>query len=683
MKKILFSLLLFLPLSAAAQATWSEFVEHVSSVTTTDAEDKSTAELLEEWEELHLYPQNINAITRDELLRLPFLDEAATDSILLYRDRKGSLLSLGELQFISRVSYDARYYLPLFLVCEPLPKPAVPFFQLFREGKNELDTRFDIPLYSRKGFAKETPDERRYLGNALHHVLRFRHRNGKRLDLGVTMEKDAGEPFASNVQTDLGKRSFLPYDFLSFHFTYRTPKGQEFYLGDFRLRTGQGLLLGSGSFNSKAQLFSQSSRSRTTLSPYYSIDEYHFFRGAATRLVLPLRKPGNVLSLMAFGSFRQFDARLKGDSITSFSYTGLHRTQTEIARRRAVDVLTAGGNLSFDNRTTHLGITGYYTHFSRQIAPTLRDYNRYQLRGNASSGISADYAFRLGEHWSAAGEWAFDAHWNYATTHTIRYQRHNSSDALTFFLQERSVSQRFVSPFGTALMENTRVENEHGLLLGTSFALPHHLQMTAYIDAFYFPAARFRALPSSKGMEAFASARLRPRRNVEYLFSYKFKTKEQTITGYDLMEFRSVHTLSAQMFFTGKRHTLVPTLRAVFNTRQTGENNSGILAALRSTLRFSDKWRGSAFGSYFYTSNSNTRIYAYEPQLRYAGGFSSFADHGVRFLMQGEWQCTPHLRLSARFATLHLFNRPTIGSDLQEINSSWKNDVSVQLLWKF
>ncbi len=66
---------------------WGEFV--AACIDEANAED-NTSQLeaqLEQLEEWHEHPLNINRVVRDELLRLPFLTPEQADSILSYRQR--------------------------------------------------------------------------------------------------------------------------------------------------------------------------------------------------------------------------------------------------------------------------------------------------------------------------------------------------------------------------------------------------------------------------------------------------------------------------------------------------------------------------------------------------------------------------------------------------------------------
>ncbi len=61
--------------------------------------------------------------------------------------------------------------------------------------KNELLTRFDIPLYKRKGY------EHTYLGPSVYNSVKYSFRYSDRLYAGVVAEKDAGEPLGAFTQS--------------------------------------------------------------------------------------------------------------------------------------------------------------------------------------------------------------------------------------------------------------------------------------------------------------------------------------------------------------------------------------------------------------------------------------------------------------------------------------------------
>ena len=102
---------------------------------------------------------------------------------------------------------------------------------LLKYGKQEVLTRLDVPFYTRKGYQKN------YLGPAMYHSLRYGYRYGDYLQMGITAEKDAGEPFFA-LHNEKG------YDYYSIYFLLRNlGKLKTLALGNYRLSFGQGLVV--------------------------------------------------------------------------------------------------------------------------------------------------------------------------------------------------------------------------------------------------------------------------------------------------------------------------------------------------------------------------------------------------------------------------------------------------------
>jgi len=674
---------LLLPLRAAAQGipvlreefmTWEDFVEEYMGGTPDDGDaGQRRTESLRTLEERHAAPLNLNTARREELLELPFLSETQADSILAYRERKKAFASLGELLFIGNLSHADRRRLSLFTFAgDTLPGTPVATGRLFTDGHHELETRLDIPLYRRAGNKPYSREEllanpnRVYLGNGLAHTLRYRYRRGQDVAYGLTLQKDAGEPF--------GRNGNYPYDYVSLFVYYRALSGKfEMLLGDYNFRMGQGLLFGHDFFGGKQALVEAPPRSRTSIRKHTSTEENDFFRGGAATL----RRGHWAFTL--FASARRLDGTRQGDTLTAFKTDGLHRTARELERRRAIGCYTAGGHLGMERGRWRIGAGGFYTAYTKTVWPPPCTHNRYYLRGDKAAGFSLDYTWR-NRRWQMQGEAAFDRRLHMATTHTVRLA---CSDRFAWTLQGRLFSPRFVSPFGDAVQENPRTANEYGLLLGLKAAPLRKVEATAYADYFYFPRARFRASGPSHGAECFVQMRYMPRRPLWVGLQYRFKTKQQDITGHaDQMEYSQAHRLRLHAAYVSGQTAIRLCADATAAVRQTTAPSYGWMLSARARQRLGKRFAASAFGGVFFTDDYASRIYAYEPQLRYAAGFPVFAYHGMRLVGVCDWEIIPGLHLAARYGLLKYFNRSHIGEGTQLIASSAKSDLSVQLRWR-
>lgn len=171
--------------------SWEEFVEDFFEKETKDeTEDFRKRDLLERLEELHAAPLNLNTASREELLGLPFLDEAQADSLLAYRKRKRLLRSTGELMFVRNIRTETRRVLPLFVFAGDTLRTRKSAVGYMEGGRHEVTSRLDIPLYRRAGYRSISHEEqeahpnRTYLGSRLANTTRYRYRKRKDLVSG-------------------------------------------------------------------------------------------------------------------------------------------------------------------------------------------------------------------------------------------------------------------------------------------------------------------------------------------------------------------------------------------------------------------------------------------------------------------------------------------------------------------
>ena len=652
----------------------SEFFDEMKEYGQEETQIAVPEEIMERLEELHHHPLNINLAKRDELQQLPFLGEAQIDSILKYREQKHLFRSLGELQWVNGIPYEPRCRLSLFTFAGDTIAAATPILSKFYKGRHELVSRMDIPLYERAGDKSYTHEElqhnpnRIYLGNRLANTTRYRYRWRQDIAYGLTLQKDAGEPFA--------KEKNYPYDYASLYFYFR-PERETYalWVGDYNLHFGQGILFGHSFFNSPLQTIENGTFSRSRIRPHTSSDEINYFRGAAAMVRL-----GRYTQLSAFASYRKLDGRMEGDTLTSFKTDGLHRTQRELERRNAIGNGVVGSHLTYKKEKGHIGATLYWSFYNKTIYPPLRNYNRYYLRGKSAGGLSTDYSWHS-QQLTLFGETAIDKEGNIATTNTMNYAFNNNFSLL---LQERSFSNRFVSPFGNTLEENSRIQNEHAVLLGTTFLPFNKTKVTAYAEYFYHPRPTFRTDLPSHGMQVYVQTKFMATKKWTFALRYKMKTEEQNVSGYhNFMQYVGTHRLRLTSYFNSQRFNLNMAGDFTAATRQTSATTLGWMFSSRGRLLLNPHFSAHLFGSVFFTDDYASRLYAYEPQLQYAASFPTFAYHGTRLAGMLQWKFCKDAYVAMRYGWLHYFNRDHISSGIQEIASSSKNDLSVQLGWKF
>lgn len=653
--------------------SWDDFVQEYYDDESDEAENAEQTTQKEWLEQAAQNPLQINTATRTDLLHFPFLNEEQADSILSYRTQKRGFLHLGELQLIKGIDFFTRRYLSLFLRCDSLeyfhdkqrfPTPSLK--EKLLHGKHELETHVDIPLYQRAGYTipAEPTSTNFYTGNALAHTVRYRYNYKKEIYYGLTTQKDAGEP--------VGTQGFYPYDYWSGYAQVKLKdKPWSVTLGDFHVLSGRGLLYGRQQYGGKNQQVRSVSRGETTYKPHTSTSESDFFRGVAASMTI------RSWSFSAFASYRLLDARFNttADTATSLLTTGLHRTFSEIDARRSLGSFTTGANIAFNAKHWGINLNGQYAHFNRTVYPKESYYNQHYFRGKDAGAFSLNYFANL-KQWTMQGEVASDAKLHLAFEQLIGFK---ASRKLSLHLQFRLFSPRFVSLYGKAMQQGSRVANEQGALLSVRYLPQRNCELTAYVDFFRHSQPTYQAKQKgSNGLELSLQGIKTWNNSWKLLARYYLKTKQYTWTDYNILEYRNTHKLRLQSTYTQAHYELGAQLDGTYAFRQSGSQSKGWGCSLRTAYKPSTRIQLKSLFGVFFTDNYDTRIYVYEPQLWRCSSFSPLSYHGMRGVLLVNWRVWKPLCLSMRYGVTHYFNKSEISSRLDLISSSWKNDLSLQ-----
>lgn len=650
--------------------SWEEFVEKISA--NEENEYEYLTSLLDDLEELHENPFNLNKATKEDLEQLPFLDDMAIEEILAYVYRYGPLQSLGELKMISQLDYQARQFLTLFVYVAPVEKgyERIKLKTLLKERQNEVLTRLDVPLYKRDGY-KRPADEvllknpnKMYLGNGLYHNLRYRYKYKNRLYWGVTAEKDAGEPFGS-----YGNRA---YDSYSFHFLLKDcGKLKALALGDYRLGFGEGLVVNTDFSLGKITMLNEGER-RDYIKKFSSVSEISFFRGIATTFQF------GRFELSAFYSYLPMDATLRKDgTISSLKTDGLHRTLLELSKKHNVTEQVSGGNLTWRNNYLSIGITGLYQHFDIPFSIGTELYKLYYPSGKDFVNMSVNYRFRY-DKFLFSGETAFsDTHQGWATLNKATY-RFNHKYSVTAL--QRLFTYQYVGLHANTFSENSSVTNESGFYAGVEAVPINELKILAYIDYFYSPWYRYGISHSSEGMDGNLQVDWSPYESKWNLsVRYQIKRKERNEEPYlynkvrTQVQYNPLASLNIRLLC---RYTDV---RDIY-----GRHTQGYMVG--STSKWTekkDRIRLSFSCVYFDSKDYKAPMSFYEPSLLYAFSFINLYGNGMRTSLNGRWNITENWMFMVKYGLTAYFDRDEISSGLQRIEGNKKSDIYFQLRCKF
>lgn len=663
--------------------SWDYFVQnYLETLDATNEDETFDEDLIERLENLSLHPFQINLLQRTDLLQLPFVDEVQADSILSYRNKRHGFVSLGELQLIKGIDYYTRAYLSLFVRCDSVMPPSSEWLHRQREeqklikklldGKHEVESRLDIPLYQRAGYEKqEKPTATNcYTGNALHHVVRYMYHYKREVLYGLTLEKDAGEP--------IFKKGFYPYDYISGYILLKLKNSPwSVALGDYNVYAGRGLLLGQQLYGGRIEQQRILQRPAITFKVHTSTQESHHFRGVAASFT------HSSFTLLGYVSYQKLDGRfnnLSTDTISTLLTTGLHRTFSELYAHRTLGCLTSGASVTYNRQHFALAAHAVYTHYTHVVSPQQRIYNQYYFRGQEALASSLSYYYLL-RNFTATGEWAIDGWGHMAVENTFLYKH---SRKLAFSLQQRHFSPRFISINGRAMQQGSKVANEQGIMLSTRYWPLQRLEIDAYIDCFRFPRPTFNAyFNGTHGVEAMLQSTYACSNSCKLLLRYQVKQKQYNFTykKQRMIENRVTQKLRLASLWTHRAYDCTLQADASYVRRQSGTQHWGTMLSVRGGYKVLKGLQVKGMLGLFFTDDYESRLYVYEPQLLHAAGFSSFSDYGWRSVLLTNWNCVKSLTLSLRFSTLNYFNRNSISSGTEQINSAWKNDLSLQVRW--
>ena len=635
-----------LPSVAQEHYTWDDFVDEF----TTDeevAEEEDWTLFLEELKMRHEHPLNINAASREELLQLPFLSENQIEQIHAYIYLHGTLKSLGELRLIPLIDEDTFRKLRLFVFAGE--KPGQKTFRGIGRPTGALSARTDVPLYYRRGYQVGNG----YRGDPLYQRIKLNMTDHRHFQVDARLEKDPGERYydafgASLTWQDMGIL-------------------RKAVAGDYRIAFGEGLVVGGSRFYSKASL---NMKPLAGLRSMTGMDEVRFLRGGAVTLGL-----GRRLQLSAFGSYRRMDATLnKQDQVQTLLTTGYHRTQSERNSHRDVGVALAGGNLGWQHKGWHLGLTGYWQHFSRPLNPGTQLYRRYYPAGSDFGAAGVNYGYTV-YRLTLAGETAYStAHNGVGTLHRLSWL---INKRYTLSAVQRYYNRRYYSFQAAAFGENSAVQNENGLMIHLKAQPINHWLLVCYADFFHSPWPRYRMTRSSSGQEFMGQLTWQPSHSQSLTMRYQLKRKENA----DVME--PHHRLKGQWDVLLGRSEAWSLKTAAHLHQVLGRSGW----ALQETVRFSspqDQWRLSLMAGYFHTPDYLSRIYLYEPALWSSVSSGTYFGRGLHGVLTARWTSrNGHWMLEAKYALTHYADRDEQGSGLQTIYSPWKNDISAQVKWKF
>jgi hypothetical protein len=639
------------------------------------------------------HPLDLNRATREELHAIFLLSGPQITSLLTHRERHGPLLTIYELQAVPGFDLLTIYkILPFVRVADAgLQTDRRPLLErIIGEDNNALLLRYGRVLQEQVGYTP--PDtlaggrlSNRYLGSPYRLFARYRISHPRDFSLGITAEKDPGEPIAWDPAT---RRYGM--DFYSAHFQlYNRGRFRSIAIGDYQLQFGQGLLLSSGfAIGKGAETITTLRRSNLGVRPYASVLEMAFFRGGAVTYRLTER-----VDVTGFYSAKRVSANLQTeadtllemtDYFTGIQASGFHRTPTELANRLAVQERIYGGNATFRSRDRNLtlGATWLQTSYGAEVRRRPLPYRAFEFAGthNATAGFFYSY------NWQNVNFFGESGRSGSGGMGTVNGLVASLTERVDVAFLYRNYGRNFHTFYGNAFGEGSRTINERGFYTGLKIRPRDKWEITAYYDRFRFPWLRFRVDAPSEGQEYLVRVLYRPSRQAS-LYG-QFRTESKGRNDPHVLHPLDVVTQAVRrnyLLFYDFSPTPVLNLRSrvqFSSFAQTGPRTSGYLIAQDLNLRFQHV-RLSARYALFDTDDFDNRQYVFEKDVLYAFSIPAFSGQGTRFYLLTQFRPTRAIDLWLRYAHTTFRDRRTVGSGLELIPGPQRSEVRVQVRYKF
>lgn len=635
--------------------------------------------LTDEFQNLIKNPININSATYEEL-DFGILTPFQIQNLLRHRKKNGNFIELYELQSVNDFDLKTiKSILPFFKIGgNDIIKRNLNPRALLENGDSELLMRWSRILQTQKGY-KEI--ENGYLGDQNQYFLRYKWSSSNRIQVGLTAEKDRGEEFF----TGSNKNGF---DFYSAHLFMKNihPNIKGIALGDFGVSFGQGLILRTGFSRSKGSNVLDIKNTTKKITPYTSVNEFSFFRGAGFELDF------NNINFTGFASTRKIDGNIietginnLGDTtlfISSFLASGFHRTASEIEDEKSTQQNSVGFSLGYNKNNFKLNGNFIYDRFDKSFAESANLYNQYRFSGKELYNSSLDYSYYVG-NLHLFGEAGLDANQNLAFSNGLLLGLGKYANATFLF---RHFEKEFFSLNGQPFSEARRTNNETGLYSGVAIKLFKNLRFDAYFDFWQHEWLRSRASAPSIGEEWLAKLSYIFYKKGELYLQYRSETKG--LNDPDFSSNFDILTARKRDFF---RIHFAHKLNKQFEWRNrvewsfiNGNEASGFLIYQDFIWSIPDfPLRIKSRISYFETDDFDSRIYTFENDVLNSFSIPPFFDQGSRFYIYLRYTGYRNLSIEGRFANTFKDIKDGFGSGKEAIEGKNRSDVKVQLKWNF
>lgn len=666
------SLVLLLILLSAALSVGAQSLDDILERSVEqDYDDESLQELIDEYSDALEQKVNLN----DTAAYIPewLLSPLQRDLLRTYILQHGYLLTWEEVRLVNGFDSLTVNRLRQFCLLEK-PSSRLPSLkQMLRRGIHSLVVGTSVTVEQARGYTEAIYEGKPY---RLYGRYRFKYKDN--ISIQLSSEKDAGEGFFYGSRRQ-------GFDLYSGHLMLGNMGVlKSAVLGRYRLQFGQGLTLWSGSraFLGWGASGMRYGRGVCASSPFAESD---YLQGTAVSLNLPYG-----LELTAFYSYARRDASLDTatGSVSSLSTSGYHRTATEIAKRSTLGEHLYGGNLQWNRKSLHIGVTAYRTVLALPVEPRDYVYNHYAFRGNTNTNAGLDFSYRwrrlffygegsLSQGGGRASLLGLDFWINASTTLSLLY---------------RNYSAKYHSLHAATWGRQSLPQNESGFRLAVQTRLPLQVELLFQADLYRHPHLRYACYSPSEGanlrteLSRLFSVGSDLRQSLRLSLSHRYS---------NFMRNDSQSSAAEYLVATCNRHILYgdltyQLLRLIFRTRVGWSSfRSGSGSASHGVVLLQDVQASVADFSLagrlalFDATDYDARLYVAERGLEYDNGGTALYGRGMRFYLLARYNWKERLSLALKYSVTAYIDRESVGSGYELIDKPYRQQLRLQLRFKW
>ena len=645
-----------------------EFTTLLDAIYSQQIEEISYEELYENLWEFYQHPLALNYASREDLSMLCILTDAQLDHFFDHLEKHGPLRSIDDLQAIPDFDLDTiSQLLPFVQVPETYPKPTK---ALVKPGRPGSQHSYWLGLYERtvdkaknsktenkpKKQAEDSQTEQKSPAGSPDKIdTRFIYRHPQGWDLGILGRKNPGKAFIwDHATARYGLDVWIGYFLLKDKWLLKS-----LILGDYKIGYGQGLVAKTGFGISKGSDAILSIRTNKGIKPHTSLATYSL-RGAAATL------QWGSTEMTTYYAYTYLNGNVKNDPEQVIGIALLKRTESDKAE---------------------LGLNVLHNHSDDQS-------DEHSLSDQDNTNISLFYRYLwkkldfFGEGAISFGEGAISLNGAKAVLFGVRAGLSPQIGAMLLF---RQYGPAFYNPHGKAFKENSGNKNEKGLYLGLRLRPLKKLTVNAYYDYFRFPDPTATIPERSAGYKWLTKATYQLGKPTMLLLQCTGTSKARKIAKKEMKSLskdtRPVsqfqqYKCKAQLRYAVGRNIYLSSEAQGSSYRWRKNTTWGY--AVRQSVAYK-RGQLSITGQVTWSETDyQNRFFFYDRGVLYSKALSDpYCKKGINCSLYVCYKPTPSWQVELRYVFAWHLGEPSTSQDDEKTDENIKNQIKLQLMYKF